>query len=335
MLKDPVMDFVYPDTWVRRCRDKDALARVAEGRAVLTSSGSVLYRGISTGTVAAAACKAAVLSLKEWTDQVDVRIPCGLLVSVPVNVDGGRASAWKDAGDYRDDVTDGLEFVAHATPEGIGVRLTAGTGIGRYVRDTPRFRRGAAAISATASASIHDAIGEAMETTGLAGVHVRLHVHRGEEVARETLNPKVGIEGGISVLGSTGLVEPWDDHLAESAYERIAGAERVVLTTGRLGLRYSRLLFPGHEVVLVGVNLKKGIEHASGKVILCGLPALILKFLNPRILDGTEYATVEDLSGSPCWQEILQRELSAYKERFPGVRVVIVDRNGRVAGDSG
>lgn len=335
MLKDPVTDFVYPDAWVGRCRDRDALARVAEGRAVLTSSGSVLSRGISTGTAAAAACKAAVLSLVEWTDRVEVRIPCGLTVSVPVNVDGGRASAWKDAGDYRDDVTDGLEFVAHATPEGTGIRLTTGTGIGRYVRDTPRFRRGEAAISAPASASIHDAIGEAMETAGLAGVHLRLHVPRGREVATETLNPKVGIEGGISVLGSTGLVEPWDDHLAESAYERIAAAERVVLTTGRLGLRYSRLLFPGHEVVLVGVNLEKGIGHASGEVILCGLPALILKFINPHILEGTGYATVDELSGSPCWQEILERELSACKERFPGVRVVIVDRNGRMAGDSG
>jgi cobalt-precorrin-5B (C1)-methyltransferase len=225
--------------------------------------------------------------------------------------------------------------VAHATPEGRGILISAGKGIGRYVRDTPRFRKGAPAISTAASAIIEGAVREAMESTGIEGVHIRLHVPRGEETGALTLNPKVGIEGGISVLGTTGLVEPWDDHLAESAYARIAAAPRVVLTTGRLGLRYSRLLFPEHEVVLVGNNPGEGIRHASGEVILCGLPALILKFINPQVLDGTGYATVDELSASPRWKEIVRAELAAFKRAAPQVRVVIVDRNGAIVGDSG
>jgi cobalt-precorrin-5B (C1)-methyltransferase len=68
--------------------------------------------------------------------------------------------------------------------------------------------------------------------------------------------------------------------------------------------------------------------------VLCGLPGLILKFMNPAVLDGTGCATVEELSGSPLWEEVARREVRAFSVRYPRVRVVIVDRGGRVIAES-
>jgi cobalt-precorrin-5B (C1)-methyltransferase len=175
---------------------------------------------------------------------------------------------------------------------------------------------------------------EAIGDTGLSGATVTLSIPDGAGVAQKTLNPRVGVEGGISVLGSTGLVEPWDDHLEESVQAQVAGAKNVVLTTGRVGLRYSRLLFPDHEVVLAGGRIREALSAATGDVILCGLPALILKYIEPHILDSTGYATVEELSASPAFLPVAAPVLSAYKKEHPEVRVVLVNRDGKIIAES-
>jgi len=332
---DPVTGFTYPERWVEACTDENDLLLAESGFGVLTSSGRVLRRGLTTGTTAAAACKAAVLSLSMPLSTVAVRLPCGLVAVLPVEAEKGRAVARKDPGDYVDDITGGLAFEATAAGTGMGIAFVAGSGIGRFVRDTPRYAKGDPAISPTAGWCIENAIQEAVEETGIAGVRVTLVIPRGAEAGAQTLNPRVGVEGGISVLGSTGLVEPWDDHLSESAFARIAEADRVVLTTGRVGLHYSRMLFPDHEVVLVGKHLQKGLDEARGEVVLCGLPALILKFIDPAILEDTGHDTVEELSVSPHFPAIVEGALCTFKERYRRARVVIVDREGRIVGDSG
>jgi len=337
VMRDPVTGFEYPDEWVAACRSPELLDDVQRGLAVLTASGLVLRRGFSTGTTAAAACKAAVLSLAlDTVKEVEVRLPCGIAVRLPVDAYRGQASCWKDAGDYTADVTAGLEFVATAAPSlNDGAHFVPGEGIGSFDRDTPRHRQGTPAISAPALECIRRSIDEAMEETGLSGATIILTVPRGAEVAQKTLNPKVGVHAGISVLGTTGLVEPWDDHVTEGVLERVANADAVVLTTGRLGLRYSRLLFPEREAILVGNHLAEALQAAAGgDPIVCGLPGLILRFMNPQILEGTGCATVEELMATPGGEEVLRRELEAFRSRYPGVRVVIVDRGGRVLGES-
>ncbi|MDI6866444.1 cobalt-precorrin-5B (C(1))-methyltransferase [Methanoculleus sp.] len=336
-MRDPVTEFEYPDEWVAACRSPELLDDVQRGLAVLTASGLVLRRGFSTGTTAAAACKAAILSLAlDTVKEVEVGLPCGIAVRLPVDAYRGQASCWKDAGDYTSDVTGGLEFVATAAPSlNEGGRFVPGEGIGSFARDTPRHRQGTAAISEPALECIRRSIDEAMEETGLSGVTVILTVPRGAEVAQKTLNPKVGVHGGISVLGTTGLVEPWDDHVTEGVLDRVTRSDAVVLTTGRLGLRYSRLLFPEREAILVGNHLAEALEVvAGGDPIICGLPGLILRFMNPHILDGTGCATVEELLATSGGREVLRRELEAFRSRYPNVRVVIVDRSGRVIGES-
>ncbi len=328
---DPVTGFSYPDEWIRRASEKGDITAVEEGRAVLTASGAILRRGITTGATAAAAAKAAVLSLIRPVSIVELLLPCGIRVMVDAAGENGEGSALKDPGDYPDDRTAGLLFRAIALPDE-GISVSAGEGIGRFIRDTPRYLEGEPAISPPARECILNAITEAVRETGLPGAHITLTVVGGREAGADTLNPRVGVVGGISLLGTTGFVEPWDDHLESTMEERVRAADRLVITTGRIGLRISRLLFPEHEVVLAGSKIGQALAAAHGEVILCGLPGLVLKYLMPDILDGTGYQTVEEYVATPegitAMKEIL-------KDIVPeGVRVVIVNRDGEIMGDS-
>ena len=333
-MRDPVTGFDYPDAWVQKCTTPDLLSMAEKGFAVLTASGTVLRRGYTTGTTAAAACKAAILSLSGDVSSVPIHLPCGLIAEVPVSAFSGRASCKKFAGDYPGDVTAGTEFIAEAVPLKNDIRFLPGEGIGRFSRDTPRFRKGEPAITPAPLDCILTSIQEAIDQQGLFGAQVTLSIPRGLAIAQKTLNPRLGIEGGISVLGTTGLVEPWDDHLEESMRERVSSARKAVLTTGRVGLRYARLLYPDHEVVLVGGKISEALDAARGEVILFGLPALILRHINPRILEGTGYATVEEFSGSPAFLLRMRASLAAFKKGYPRVRVVLVNRDGAIIGES-
>jgi cobalt-precorrin-5B (C1)-methyltransferase len=333
-MRDPVTGFLYPDAWIDKCKNPALLDSVEGGLAILTSSGTVLRRGYTTGTTAAATCKAAVLSLTSDVFSVTIRIPCGLCVDIPVEAHTGKASCRKYAGDYPADVTAGLVFVAEAVSVPEGIRLVPGAGIGHFVRDMPRYLKGTPAISPAPLECILVAMQEALGLTGLSGVSVTLTVPGGERVAKKTLNPRVGVEGGISILGTTGLVEPWDDHLGESVKERVAGARNPVLTTGRIGLRYARMLFPEREVILVGGKIGEALAAAKGDVLLCGLPALVMRYINPQILEGTGFATVEELAASPSFDRIVPPLLSAWTKTHPHVSVLVVNRDGVVIAES-
>ena len=332
---DPVSGFRYPEEWVRRCGRPGELGLVRSGLAVLTSSGTVRRRGYTTGTTTAAACKAAVLSLSSPVSAVEITTPSGITVTVPVESSEGRVIATKYAGDYPEDATAGLEFVAVASRLDDGLIIETGEGIGRFERDTPRFAKGSPAVSPTALECILQSADEAIAMTGIPGVRIHVSVPCGRAVAQKTLNPRIGIRGGISILGTTGLVEPWDDHLCDSVRERAAVPGRVVLTTGRTGLRWSRLLFPDNEVILVGGKMGEVLSVRTGETILCGLPALILRFLYPGILSGTGYDTVEELLQDPVFPEKMEHGFDLARKNYPNLRVVLLDRQGRIIGDSG
>jgi cobalt-precorrin-5B (C1)-methyltransferase len=331
---DPITGFEYPEDWVAKCTSPKNLRLAEQGLAVLTASGLVLRRGFTTGTTAAAAAKAAVLSLLKETKTVSITLPCGLLVHVPAQGKAGTGVSVKFAGDYPSDVTAGLEFRAEAVRDAGRITVTFGEGIGRFSRDTPRFRKGAPAVSPAALSCIVRSVHEALDAIGESGTSVRISVPLGRTIARKTLNSRMGVDGGISVLGTTGLVEPWDDHLTESTMDRIATADRPVLTTGRVGLRFSRLLFPDREVILIGGKLKAALEAARGEATLCGLPALILRYINPQILDGTGYPTVEELAASPQFPAILAATLGEFRKVLPRVTIVLINREGKIIGES-
>jgi len=334
-MRDPVSGFEYPESWVKLCTDSSHLSSIQQGLAVLTADGSVRMRGFTTGSTAAAAAKAAVLSLSHsdiW--QVTILTPVHIPIQVMVSSHQGIGHCSKYAGDYPGDVTAGLEFIAVARPAESGITIEFGEGIGRWDRNTPRYHKGDPAVSAQARSEINTAIQEAVHETGIPGVLVRISSPQGKEVAEKTLNRMIGVTNGISILGTTGFVEPWDDHLEEAVLERAAQTDRVVLTTGRVGMRFARLLFPTHEVILAGSRLGTIIPHLSGTIIICGLPALVLKYVNPHFLDGTGYTTVEELMSTDIFLPAMNTSLQAYKREHPTIRVVVVNREGKVIGDS-
>jgi len=334
-MKDPVSGFEYPEKWVAACREPGLLPMVSAGLAVLTSDGSVLRRGYTTGTTAAAACKAAVLSITGRPATVTITTPAGVAVTVPVLVGPqGKASCRKYAGDYPLDVTAGITIHAQAAVSGPGVRIRAGAGIGRFNRDTPRYKKGDPAISNPAMNEILGSIREGLDSTGMPGVDVEISAPEGESTAAKTLNPRMGIEGGISILGSTGLVEPWDDHLEASVLDRVRSARKVALTTGRTGLSYARIHFPDHEPVLIGNNIGTALACATGEVIVAGLPGLIIRFICPGVLEGTSCPTVEELMYRPDHEDKIINALEMYRTRYPAIRVVLFDRDGRVQYDT-
>ncbi len=334
-LRDPVTGFVYPDTWVDACTEPALLDLVGKGLAVLTSSGLVRKRGYTTGATTAAACKAAILSHTRDVSEVPLTLPSGICIRVPVAASRGTASARKYSGDYPGDVTSGMEIQVKSTPYPGGIQLVAGEGIGRFTRDTPRFRAGAPAISHSADTMIRVAAGDAVRENGWNGAELIITVPEGRSRSERTLNPVIGIQGGISLLGTTGLVEPWDDHIGESVKERIRGRGRnVVLVTGRIGLRHARLRFPDRETVLVGRRIGESLDVAGPGTILFGLPGLILRFIRPGLLEGTGFLTVEELSASPAYPGIQASILSEFCERYPAARIVIIDRQGNVCGEA-
>jgi cobalt-precorrin-5B (C1)-methyltransferase len=334
-MKDPVSGFEYPEKWLAACREPGLLPLVSAGLAVLASDGTVLRRGYTTGTTAAAACKAAVLSLAGTAETVTITTPSGVMVTIPVSVvSPGNASCRKYAGDYPLDITNGINIHARAVISGPGIRVHAGEGIGRFDRDTPRYKKGDPAISNPAMNEILCSIQEGVNITAIQGVDIEISIPEGELIAEKTLNPKLGIAGGISILGTTGLVEPWDDHLEESVLGQVRAARKVVLTTGRTGLHYARIHFPDYEPVLVGNNIATALACASGKVVIAGLPGLIIRFICPGILEGTPYLTVEELMYHPGHEDKIKSALELYLAMFPGIRVVLFDRDGRVPYDT-
>lgn len=333
---DPVNNFKIPEEWIALTGlPREELEKnVASGMIVVLSDGSVLKRGYTTGTTASAAAKAAVLSLKKTVDSVSVPTPVGLRAYLEVSESSsGRAVVKKIFNDHESDITRGLEFVGEAR-ETEGISIFGGKGIGVVRRDGLQVSKGKPAINPKPMEQIRAAVQEAVEELGLQGAEVTISIPEGERIGKETLNSRIGVEGGISVLGSTGFVEPWNDHLGETKGDLIRCTDRVVLTTGRIGMRYSHMLFPDYTVVMVGSRISEGIDNASGNVIICGLPGLVLKWGNPEMLENSGYVTVVEMLEMAPEHKRLKEAFEMAVDKGKGARIVVIDRDGSVLMDS-
>jgi len=323
---DPVNNFKIPDEWVKRTKVpiKELEEMISSGCYVLLSDGKLLRRGYTTGTTAAAAAKAAILSLVKEVLEIEVKTPIGLRVKLPVRVEKGIASVYKFSGDHATDVTNGMEIIACAKGNDT-ISIKAGKGIG--------MKKGKPAINPSPIRQIEDAIKEALVETGLKGANVIISVPMGEKIAKKTLNEKIGIIGGISILGTTGFVEPWNEHLGEMKEELIRNAQKVILTTGRIGMRFSHMLFPDYTVILIGSDISRGLAAANGEVIICGLPGLILKWANPDILKTGGHLTVQEMIDSDPKNPIIDLALDDAVKKY-GKRIVLLNRDGTILRDS-
>jgi len=177
-----------------------------------------LRRGWTTGACAAAGAKAAfqALATGAFPDPVEITLPKGsktdfVLTRHQLGENWAFATITKDAGDDPD-VTHGALITAtvRLSADGKGVRFKAGPGVGTVTRPGLPIPPGEPAINPVPRQMIETAIAEVSTATGLAGdVEVEIAIEGGEELALKTLNPRLGIVGGLSVLGTTGIVRPF------------------------------------------------------------------------------------------------------------------------------
>jgi cobalt-precorrin-5B (C1)-methyltransferase len=255
-----------------------------------------LRTGWTTGTCASAAAKAATTALRDQAEQqvVEVALPSGRRVTFPVEScvhDPLRATAVvvKDAGDDPD-VTHGAHLTATVRwRTGPGVALEGGEGVGVVTKPGLGIEVGEPAITATPRAMIIQAVGEVADLAAH-GVRVVISVPGGELMARKTTNARLGILGGISILGTTGIVRPfstasWRASVEQAISVMAAQGERTaVLCTGGRTEKGAMALLPDlPEVCFVevgdftGAAIRRALAVGVDRVIFVGMAGKLAK----------------------------------------------------------
>lgn len=248
---------------------------------------SSLRTGFTTGTCAAATTKAAlsVLINGKKLSNVSVSLPKGKQMTVNIswskydNDKSVTAAVIKDGGDDPD-VTNGAEICAKVslldTPKKI--IIDGGKGVGRVTKPGLGLEIGKAAINPTPLKMINQAIDEVLgELKHRYGVSVIISVPKGEEIAKKTDNPRLGIIGGISILGTTGIVIPYSTaSFAASIRQsidvsRAMGSDSVILTTGGRSEDFARSIYGNsiadHAYIQIGDFIGFAIKQCALKKI--------------------------------------------------------------------
>lgn len=220
--------------------------------------------GYTTGTCAAAASKAAAATLlgKEKADYVKISTPKGIdlmleVLNLEKTGDAVKCGIMKDAGDDPD-VTHGLIIYSKVELIDKGIEIDGGEGVGRVTKAGLEQPVGNAAINSVPRKMIAETLMEEAEKAGYTGgLKATISVPDGEETAKQTFNPRLGIEGGISILGTSGIVEPMSESALirsleiEMAQQVGLGRKNIVVTLGNYGKDYLDGLenFPLKETV--------------------------------------------------------------------------------------
>lgn len=226
-----------------------------------------LRRGWTTGACATAACRAALEGL--WTGAIPpaVRItlprgetPSFAVIGPRLGAGWAEAGVIKDAGDDPD-VTHGAEIRVRVAPSAGGVVFRAGEGVGRVTRPGLPIAVGEAAINPVPRAMMDEVVAELAAEHGRApDVEITVSVPGGAALAEKTWNPRLGIEGGISILGTTGIVRPfscaaWIASIHRGIDVAVASGERHVAgCTGATSERVVQALhgLPDHAMLDMG-----------------------------------------------------------------------------------
>ena len=248
-----------------------------------------LHSGLTTGTCATAAAIAATIKLLkvETPAEVPVMLPNGETIMVPVSYSDGYASCFKEAGDDPD-ITNGIEVRASVSKSD-GFEILGGEGVGTITLPGFDYPPGSPAINKAP---------REMMCQNLAQFDVPLRITisipNGAEIAKKTFNPRLGIEGGISIIGVSGIVKPFSEEAFIDSIRKCmnvakaSGTNRVVINSGGKSERFVKALYPdlprqafveygnyigetlkiAHELnfesVTLGVMLGKAVKLAAG-----------------------------------------------------------------------
>jgi len=243
-------------------------------------SEKVLRKGYTTGANATAATKAALIALitQSKIDEVEIELPIGEVVRFTVNnlrfsTTEAEAGMIKDAGDDPD-VTHGAEIRAQVSwLKDNEIIITGGVGVGKVTKPGLPVAVGNSAINPVPYRMIQRIAEESLQEYGIAhGVKVVISVPNGEELAKQTLNPRLGIVGGISILGSRGTVIPYSiaDYKASIVQAirvaRINGDQHFVFTTGSSSEKYAQDIYsalPESAFIQMGEFVGFSLQHAK------------------------------------------------------------------------
>ena len=278
-----------------------------------------LHSGLTTGTCATAAAIAATIKLlkNETPEEVPVVLPNGETIHVPVRYGEDCAYCIKDAGDDPD-VTNGLEIGAvaeHTLMQGKRslIVIEGGMGVGTFTLPGFDYPPGSPAINKAPREMICKNIEPLIdEHTPL---NITIFVPQGEEIARRTFNPRLGIEGGISIIGVSGIVKPFSEEAFIDSIRKCmtvakaSGSDRVVINSGGKSERFIKGLYPdlptqafveygnyigetlkiAHELdirnVTLGVMLGKAVKLAAGHLDTHSRRATMDKAFVKQLLD--------------------------------------------------
>ena len=222
-----------------------------------------LRRGYTTGTCAQAATKAAVTMLlgNVSVDQVTVSLPEKEVLTLKISeaqkefnkynksnpeIESVSCAVRKDSGDDPD-ITNGILVYSKVSRIKSGIVLDGGIGVGRVTKPGLDQPVGNAAINRVPRQMILREVEEACEKYGYdGGIKIEISIPQGVELAKKTFNPRLGIEGGISVLGTSGIVEPMSEQALldtielEMKVRRAGGKNYLIMAPGNYGLDFLR-----------------------------------------------------------------------------------------------
>ena len=257
-----------------------------------------LHSGLTTGTCATAASIAATRRLLygETPAEVAVLLPNGETIPVTVGYGDGYAYCVKEAGDDPD-VTNGIEVRAKVK-KATQFEICGGDGVGRFTLPGFDYPVGEAAINKGPREMIRKNILAVMNhgDSPHDSLRITISVPNGEEIAKRTFNPRLGIEGGISIIGVSGIVKPFSEEAFIDSIRKCmevakaSGSERVVINSGGKSERFVKTMYPdlpqqafveygnyigdtlkianelGIKNITLGVMLGKAVKLAAGNL---------------------------------------------------------------------
>ena len=249
--------------------------------------------GFTTGTTAtAAAIGAAYMYLNDKRDIVDVELPAGITLTIPLEFVNKEKNLFtcgvkKNAGDDPD-VTDGilistkLEFIKKEN--GLEFNFFAGEGVGVFTKDGLALPKGEAAINPVPRQMMIDNLSVILKEHGFSGiVNITVTVENGADIAKKTFNERLGIIGGISILGTSGLVLPMSKTALLQTIEadikfRLKNSKerRVYLAPGNIGAKFLENNFNINSTTVaiisnfIGESIDYAISNDAKEIVLCG-----------------------------------------------------------------
>lgn len=243
--------------------------------------------GFTTGSCAAAGTKAALLAcLGKEASSVEVCSPQGEKILIPIQSVvltpyGAKATVIKDAGDDPD-ITNGVAIIVEVKikPERSDVILEAGKGVGRVTKPGLCVPVGEPAINPGPSKMMRYAVLEVLGEHR--GCEIIVSIPEGEVLAKRTLNSTLGIEGGLSIIGTTGIVHPMSEEAFKTSLSpqihvaKALGYDTIVFVPGKIGeeIAINKYSLPKNAVIqtsnFVGYMLEAAVEAGVKQILLFG-----------------------------------------------------------------